>query len=180
MYQCIILLEKIGLEDEAKIILRCMLEKLILMVAIEKDDKNLEKINNNYLFECKKVIQKANRGEKGLEEIKEKNLSLTNSMKVAKNTKICEFAKLAEMEEEYNLVYNVLSNYVHNDLQTLDEINIYEDDEISEISVAPCCNDFKIIMHTAINFMVRALAIIAKYFKIDEEQYEHLTKKINF
>lgn len=179
-YQSVILLSERGLIEQGKVMLRCLLEKLFVLVAIFKDDNNWVDWKNDQLYRKKKIMEAINRGDKGLENLKLDGFSEENFIN-AKSITIKEWSKRADMEEAYNMIYKLFSGNVHLSEEAIVEDILFDlnGDMIEAISVAPKEEDLAKLLVTNMNYMLLAIDIIQDGFHISKKDMESLREDFN-
>ena len=179
-YQSVILLSERGLIEQGKVMLRCLLEKLFVLVAIFKDDKNLVDWNNDQSYRKKKIMEAIKRGDRGLENLKLDGFSEENFID-AKCITIKEWAKRADMEGHHSMIYKLFSGNVHLSGEAIIEDILFDlnGDMIEAISVAPKEEGLAKLLVTNMNYMLSAIEIIQDVFHISKKEMKSLREDFN-
>jgi hypothetical protein len=179
-FQAIILLFLQGLETEAKIITRTILESLFVLKAIaddkeevrsfiDTDKKKKEKLLKNIFVNDNENIYitlKEKLTEKMLDELKQ-----SNKKECIKDIQVYEWAKKANLLEYYRYVYVALSFEVHPDVRNLGKHLILDDNQkITEINCTPNTVDIFNTLVTACSLLIITINCLCKIFSLNYEK----------
>lgn len=176
-FQSSLILLSRGLEEPARILIRTMLETVVIAQAIFNDPKNYAKWESNQKIESNRLIDDINRKKKGLVQLKGKVSTeklYPNQMK----THISDWARLADMEEEYNTAYRVLSGNVHFSYHSYEQDFCCENGKIVAINVGPQMENQWVIIITMIDIMLRMIRIFRVYFQIEDEAFNKIVEQL--
>ena len=172
-FQSSLILLSRGLEEPARILIRTMLETVVIAQAIFNDPKNYAKWESNQKIESNRLIDDINRKKKGLAQLKGKVSTeklYPNQMK----THISDWARLADMEEEYNTAYRVLSGNVHFSYRSYEQDFCCENEKIVAINIGPKMENQHVIITTMLDIMLRTIRIFRTYFQIEDTEFENI------
>lgn len=172
IFQSSLILLSRGLEESARILIRTMLETVVIAQAIFNDPKNYAKWESNQKDELNKLNNIINK-KKGLVQPKRK----VHAEKLHPNqtkTHISEWARLADMEEEYNTAYRFLSGNVHFSYRSYEQDFCCENGKIVAINVGPQTENQWVIIITMIDIMLRMIRIFRVYFQIEDTEFENI------
>ncbi|MEA4987702.1 MAG: DUF5677 domain-containing protein [Anaerovorax sp.] len=184
-YQSSIILLKMGLENDAKIILRTLQEKLIYIKCVEKDEvyfkiRVLEALNDrrNLINRIKEgTIDPGNLNVDDIEIkvnsdindiLEEINQSLGENYTqrtIKSKFQIKKFAEVAGMSQEYNLMYKVLSGNIHPDMNAIQAE--FLTDKGFEYDLNPIYTDVHEYIQSLVDLLIRATEIVLNHFEID-------------
>ena len=171
-FQSSLILLSRGLEETARILVRTMLETVVAQ-AIFNNPQNYAKWESNQKIESNRLINAINREEKGLAQLKGK----VPTEKIYPNqtkTNISEWARLADMEEEYNTAYRVLSGNVHFSYCSYDKDLCCENGKIVAINIGPQMENQRVIITTMTDIVLRMIQIFKAYFQIEDTEFENI------
>ena len=172
-FQSSLILLSRGLEEPARILVRTMLETIVIAQAIFKDYENYNKWESNQKIESNRLINAINREEKGLAQLKGK--APTEKMYPNQTkTNISEWARLADMEEEYNTAYRVLSGNVHFSYCSYKQDFCCENGKIVAINIGPQMENQRVIITTMTDIVLRMIQIFKAYFQIEDTEFENI------
>jgi hypothetical protein len=181
-FQSIIILAEYGLINEAKIILRSLVEGMFLIVAITKEKKYSQKIVEQDILDREKTCKAIRRNiiagihklekptlyeiEKQIEdikiEIKEKDIKRINKR---------DLSIAAGLESYYDTIYHLLSGTVHINPRDLEQyLNLTEERKIREIKWGPDIEEIEDILFASVETMVFVLESISNRFEIKLEE----------
>jgi hypothetical protein len=179
-FQAIILLFLKGLEAEAKIITRTVLESLFVLKAITDNEGevriflNTDKLKQEKLL--KKIFKYDNENiyialkEKLTEEMLEE-LSQSNKKERIKDIKVYEWAKKADLLEYYCYVYEALNPEVHPNVRNLEKYLVVDDNQkITEIDCTPKILDIFNTLVTACSILIITLECLCQIFLLSHEK----------
>ena len=177
-FQSIIILAEYGLINEAKIILRSLVEGMFLMIAITKDKEYSQKIVEQDILEREKTYKAIRRNiiagihkleKPTLDEIEEKieTLKLEIEKKNIKKINKRDLSIAAGLESYYDTIYHLLSGIVHINPRDLEQyLDLTEDRKIREIKWGPDIEEIEDILFSAVETMVFVLQSISNMFEI--------------
>lgn len=188
LFQAVVILYKIGLDSECKILTRTALESFFVLKCIVKDEKYLEMLSNSTKEGRKLLLKDIKRDPHGIY----KNLkSEIDKNMIEESTNIIHRdiinpKKWAEMSESYTYyyyAYRQLSQDVHVNLINMDKyIKADKSGDIYDYIILqlPDIKDIKIILgHTANFIMLDTIRCISKYSNIDnEDKIKYFESKI--
>lgn len=179
LFQSVIILAGYGLINEAKILLRSLVEAMFLMVSIEKNREYSSKIVEQELLEreksCKAIrrniisgIHKLDRPT--LKEIEEKIEELKDEIAEKKIKRINkrDLSKAAGLESYYDTIYHLLSGTVHINPGDLEQyLGLTEERNIKDIKWGPIEDELEDILFASIETMVLVMESISNMFEIE-------------
>jgi len=182
-FQGSIIMAERGMVNEAKTLLRCLLECEFAVVAIDKDktivdrlilDDQIQKlgilkaIKRNFengvpfpkdalsIDEINNLIRKVN------SEIKKSNI---------KNLKISDLAEIAGLKNNYNSAYKSLSGTIHVNVRDLEKyLELNEKGEIEQILSGPDVKEIGKILLTASQIILTILESISNIFSLSYDK----------
>ena len=197
-YQSVLILSERGMVNEAKIILRAMLDGLFILSAISKDekymryyinediDKRIEllkyiKDNKEEFFEYANTVMTKEEIQSLLLELKEKKETLEKEgFKRKKRLSTREWAELSGMEEMYYKIYSQFNYAVHGLARELEQYVIKNDSgDISGLNWGPDAEGFDIILNTSADVLVKVLDVICDLFSLDKTALTTYEKKLD-
>jgi len=197
-YQSVFVLIERGMINEAKIILRVMLDGLFILLAILKNEKYtkfyinddiekrihfLKRFSNNRGNHFDDILQELNEDNikkelKGLTEQKEK-LEYSN-LKFKGMISSKKWAEFAEMEGLYYRLYSQFNDSVHTLSRDLVQyVSVDDNGEISRMNWGPDIEGIDIVLTTAADFLCRALSGINNLFELDNSKVEDFWREID-
>lgn len=181
-FQSIIILAEYGLINEAKIILRSLVEGMVLMVAITKEKEYSQKIVEQDILEREKTCKAIRRNiitgihklkEPTLDEIEKQIEELKIEIKEKGIKKIYkrDLSIAAGLESYYDTIYHLLSGTVHINPRDLEQyLDLTEERKIREIKWGPEIEEIEDILLSAMEIMVSVLESISNMFEIKLEE----------
>lgn len=174
-YQSGIILAARGLADQTKVILRIILDKLMIMKAVQLDSNNYNLWLKQQAKNRNTIINEIRNKRPGLKHlynsVKDYELS-----KDAEKVPVSKWAKLAEMEEEYNVTYRLFSENVHYSIRSFSDNLIVEDGTTAAILIGPQLEEIEIILTSLITDAMKAASIVLDHFNIAKDKYTELDK----
>lgn len=164
-----------GLEEQAEVLIRTMLDKIMIATAVIKKPENYNKWIEMQIWEKSKLLKAIQNKEPGLDHLKlDENIQLD-----AKGKRITQkdWADMAEMTADYNFVYRLFSGKVHLSATSIDWDYGLEDDE-SYMNIAPRTEGTNIIILILADYMMRFIEQILDYFNIENTRYLEIDKKL--
>ena len=177
-FQSIVVLSEYGLLNEAKIILRSLVEGMFLMVAITKNKDFSTKIVEQDTLErehtCKAIRRNIiagifKSGKPTIDEIEQqiKDIKKETEEKNIKKINKRDLSIAADLENYYDTVYHLLSGTVHINPRDLEQyLDLTEERKIKEIKWGPEEEEIEDILFTAVETMVFVLESISNMFDI--------------
>lgn len=166
-----------GLSDQVKILVRSNLDKLMVMQAVHNDKNNFNKWKLYQNYERKRLIDDIKKGEPGLGHLQER---ITEDISIPSDWKRIsqrDWAKLAGMEEDYNVVYRLFSGNVHHSKNALNSDLFYDEGLPAIMDIAPNCTDTRELLLTLATDALRTMKIVVEYFDLDDAVYKELNKE---
>jgi hypothetical protein len=199
-FQGAIIMTERGMINEAKSLLRCLLECMFAIVAIEKDKNISNQFTFDDLLERRNFMRayKRNKG-KGIPQhedapsFKEIDNHLQNIEKQIKINKVKKLKKrdLAEkagLETIYDSLYKYLSGTIHVNVRDIEQyLKLDDNGKIKEILWGPDVQEIDFALLTAAETMLRIITAASNLFELPNnksvqpilEQYDILSKKFN-
>jgi hypothetical protein len=199
-FQGIILMAERGMINEAKSLLRCLLECMFAIVAIDKDKNIVNQFVLDDLLQRKDYLKayKRNKGEgiphhenaPSIEEIDnllkdiESQIEKNNVKKFTKR----DLAEKAGLVTTYDSAYKLLSGTIHVNARDLKQyLEINEVGEIKRILWGPDVQEIDFILFTSAESMLFVLTAISHVFSLSYaeswksilENYNNLDKEFN-
>lgn len=177
-FQSIVILYKMGLDSQCRILTRAVLDSLFVLKCIVKDEKYLEMLKGSERKRREDFLRIINKNPHGVfntlsNEINTNELyelCKNNGINKAKRIESKEWAEMSESYYEYYYAFNHLCNDVHVDLMNIEQyIKVDKDGNIEGFTVLPDIKDIKIILgHTANCAMIEAIVCISEYSNIKD------------
>ncbi|MED5016489.1 DUF5677 domain-containing protein [Paenibacillus chibensis] len=177
-FQSVVILSQSGLETEAKIISRTILESLFVLRAISIDDENVDLFIKTDKAKREKWIKnmikhketvyldlKSSINEQEYQDLKEEI-----KQEGIKDVDVHEWAEKADLKVYYAYGYKVLNSEVHTDIRTLQKYLEIENDEIIGLDCLPRTMDIRRTLFTACSVMIIALDSIFTIFSIEKSE----------
>lgn len=162
-----------GLEEETKIILRSILDKLFIMRAIYNNKDNFDRLLSNHNYERRSLNNAIKNKLPGLEKLPY-NINLPKGNR----TSMKQWAKLANMEAQYNVVYRLFSTNIHCSLSSLESDLSIKDGSPYMIDICPHFEETTELLLTILDDAFNAIDVIVNYFEIDKSEYTSLKDRI--
>lgn len=188
-FQAIILLSRLGLESEAKIITRTLLDALFVLKAIIDDEKELVKFINIDFINRERLINYILKREKDnpylhLHDHIDENL-LTEIKEFIKQNKIkdiktSEWAKKADLLNFYKFPYQIYNSEVHPDIRSLEKyIKTDEYNNVLKFDIFPSDKDLNATLKTSCGAMLISLENMIRLFDLEHsKKVSDLERKI--
>ena len=167
LFQSAIILLARGLEEQAKAILRILLERLMIIAAVNNNPKNYERWVLHQEKERKRLIENVRNNKPGVEHL-EAEIKDIEIPKEFGGMNFKEWAREAGMEERYFREYSYLSGHIHYSMEAYRETEIVENGEFVGLSIAPRYKEVRCLAISAMEFVKDAVLIIGNYFKCDK------------
>jgi len=181
-YQAFILLIQRGMQQQARVMLRCIFETLFALVAIQKN-KNyskrlIEADECDRLKAFNKIIRYRTRQSPDDNSINEVKELAAASKKIVEEKKLHKIgvednADKAGLLDWYDTAYSLLSGTVHSSIRSLQEALVLDDkgEDIVSLKNEPEMDDFAHLTATAIEAVLFAVMAIGEIFQIDIEEF---------
>lgn len=184
-YQAFLLLFQRGMQQQARIMLRCIFETLFALVAIQKNKhyskKLIEADEIDRFKSFKKIIKYKARQSPHDELIKEVEALAAASKKIVEGKKlhqitVAENAEKAGLLDWYDTAYSLLSGTVHASVRSLQDALVLDDgNDIVSLKNEPEIDDFEHLSATAIEAVLYAVVAIGEIFGIDVTEFTSKT-----
>lgn len=173
----LMLLEK-GFQDEARVLLRVALEKIFIMRAMTIDQSKIELWLNEQNRNKDRLIKNIQNSKPGLGHLKDE--LETSQIEVLKDkTSFLDWAKYANMEEEYNVDYTIFSGDVHLSSKVVRDDLVIENNEIEGIIIGPNLENSKELMHIAKRYALISLKAVSDFFDLNLKKYDSVLNTLN-
>jgi hypothetical protein len=173
------MLSNYGLTNEAKILLRSLVEDMFLITAISKNKGYSEKIVEQDIYTKLKSFKATKRNidagilktdestlrkiEREIEEIKKK-ISKRNVKEINKR----DIARAADLESYYDTIYHMLSSTVHINPRVLEQyLELTEEGKFKEIKWEVAEDEIEVVLFASVEIMISIFESISQVFKID-------------
>lgn len=191
-FQGVIIMAERGMMNEAKSLLRCLLEFMFAIVAIEKDRTTATQITLEDLHQRKDYLKAYKRYKKDeithesnpslgdierlMQEI-EDDIQKENIKKLTKR----ELAEKAGLVTFYDTAYKYLSSSIHVNVRDLEQyLSVNESKDIKEILWEPNVDEIELVLSTAAESMLYVLGAISKIFELSYgKSWEELSNNFN-
>lgn len=174
-FQAVVLCCTRGLEEQAKILVRTILDKTMIATAVIKCPDNYNKWVEMQLNERNRLIKAINNKAPGLE-----HLNIDENIQIDERGKRItqkDWADMAGMTADYNFIYRLFSGEVHLSAASIDWDYGLDDDE-RYMSIAPRIEETNLIILTLADYMMRFIKQILKYFDIENTRYLEIDIKL--
>ncbi len=178
-FQGIILMAERGMINEAKILTRCLVECMYVIVAIDKDNnfsdvfilddlyKQKEKLKGAKRIKISGILPETGLGiseiEEGIQNL-EKKIKLKSVNWLAKKN----IAKKAEMGNHYDTVYIRLSDTVHVNSRDLEQyLNFSKDNTVQELKWGPDVEGIELTLFAAVDTLSNVLIALSRILDLD-------------
>ncbi len=199
-FQGTIIMAERGMINEAKSLLRCLLECMFAIVAIEKDKNTSNQFVFDDLLQRKNFLKAYKRNKaKGIPQhkdapsLKDIDKHLQDIEKQIRENKVKklekrDLAKKAGLETIYDSVYKLLSGTIHVNVRDIEQyLKIDDNGKIKEILWGPDVQEIDFVLLTAAETMLRILTAASSLFELSHnksvqtilEQYDIISKKFN-
>ncbi len=179
-YQAFIILLLKGMQDQASMVLRCLMECVFLLVAISKNPGYSEKIAKSDQAAYKKSRNKLkrflerhnpNHSDLSIIEDQIQEVSQVIADHNCKQFRISDIAKDADLEDWYDIVYSVLCEAVHSSPRSLEELLAIEDNKITCLRNHPRSDDLDPLFITGLNIMLFSIEAISSILNKDTIEF---------
>lgn len=181
-----------GMINEARILLRCLLECIFPVKAIETDNNYANTltlqdfiVQKSYLKACKRFKSDGDSScKEGLssEKIDSMIADLEDQIKEhkVKKEQIRKIADKGGLTELYDTEYKLLSSAIHTGVRDLEQyLRINEDGMIEEIFWGPDVKDVGFILFSASEKMLLLLSVIFSIFSIEPDEKWHAIRNMH-
>ena len=177
-YQAILILLFRGMQSQARSIMRNLLEKILIMKAVDNDHKNFESWVRTQNRERNRTIQIVKDGytHHTENEISKMNLEMSDDTEYVKYV---EWAERADMVFDYKVIYHILCGDTHHTMSGIGKDTFEEEGMVAGFSIAPVFEDIDIIISLAMHYLLMTVLIINKYLGIDVGWTATLEKKLD-
>lgn len=167
LFQSAIILLARGLEEQTKAILRILLERLMIIAAVNNNPSNYERWILNQEKERKRLIDNVRSNKPGVGHLEDEIKDIETPKEFGGMT-FKEWAIEAGMEGRYYREYFYLSGHVHYSKKAYKETMIVENGEFIGFSMSPRHKEVRNLAISAMEFGKDAVLIIGDYFKLDK------------
>ena len=186
-YQAFLLVSERGMEQQVKMLMRCMLESLFPLVAISEDRSFVKILVLSEEAERLKGLNKLIRyweraGDPDGELASAKKLAMEVREQVnksgSKRLSIVESAEKSGLLDWYDTVYSLLSNTVHASVRSLEEhLHISTDGALEALKNEPSLEDQDKMLVTGMESMFHATQAVGRIFSIGVDEFVQGTSK---
>jgi hypothetical protein len=166
-YQAVAILSARGLQSQAKAILRTMLEKILVLVSVEKDSKNYNEWLKTQNYRRNILIRAIKRGEIDSHDI---DTSKYTEEPDAKNIDSKEWARRADMEWDYNTIYRLFNSNVHHSESGVATDIVFKDGEVEAINIFPDYSETDSVLILSKRYVLIAASVLKKVFNITDDK----------
>lgn len=166
-FQSIVILSVRGLQSQSKAILRTMLEKLLILVSVEKDPNNYNDWLRTQNYNRNKLIRAIKRGEIDGHDIDTAKLVEDPD---AKNITTDTWAKRAGMEWDYRVIYKLFNSYVHFSERSVSSDIEFENGEPVAIIICPDYSETDKILVLSKRYILIAATVLKNYFNLHDDE----------
>ncbi|GEM_PF-1223645 len=160
-FQAAVLCCSKGLEEQAKILIRTMLDKIMIATAVMKNPKNYNKWIKMQLWERNGLIKDIRDNVPGLDHLDlDDGIQIDNRGKFVSQKK---WAEMAEMTADYNFIYRLFSGEVHLSARSVDWDYEFGGDE-SYMNIAPRAEKTNKIILTLADYMMCFIKTVINHF----------------
>lgn len=149
----------------------------MIMQAVSNDNDNFDKWVEQQKFETHRLVDAIRNDLPGLEHLKN---SIPTDKTYPKGKRITQkdWAKMAEMETEYNVVYRLFSGNVHYSASSFEADLTFEEGLPSALDIGSKFDDISALLVTVATDALRAVNIIVDYFDIDDVKCKELDESL--
>lgn len=176
-YQTGVLLASRGLQDQVKVMIRVLLDKLMIMQAIHNNKENYTLWLKHQSKNRNSLINEIKEKRPGLEHLYNKAIELELDPD-AKKMRPQDWARLADMESDYNVAYRLFSGSVHYSLDSYEEDVISVDGIPKGILIGPQAKEIEMLLITLATDALQATNIMRECYDISDERYHELDKEL--
>lgn len=176
-FQTGVLLASRGLQDQVKIMIRVLLDKLMIMQAIHNNEENYTLWLKHQSKNRNSLINEIKQKRPGLEQLYNKAIELTLDPD-AKMMRPQDWARLANMEADYNVAYRLFSGSIHYSANSYEEDIIVVDGIPKGILIGPQAKDVEKLVITLVTDAMQSIKIIIECYKLADEKYNELDEDL--
>ena len=178
-FQAVVILTKLGLVIEAKILLRSLIEALFLLkIVCEDKDFVPEYIRTDEINRLKLMRIAWDSSHPVFKPLKEnvtgemiKSLESKIKKDCISSLRIEQLAIKAKMKDWYDSVYRLLSSSVHTNPRELDNyVTVDENGDIKSFVWGPRETDVGLILYTSAEILITTLTLMSKLSSLDKEK----------
>lgn len=180
-YQASLIVAKLGMKQQLKMLIRCLLEPLYPLVAISKDNEFVYELMKSEEVErlraLKKVLRfKERNNEQGveLEELRSLCEELKRKIKEENLKKVSVFdcAQKAELSDWYDTLYALMSGTLHSSVRSLEEALHMDsgEEKILALKNEPEIDGFDDLLIALAECLMHSLVAITKIFSMTEPE----------
>ncbi len=181
MYQSTIILSVKGMEIQATILLRCLLESIFSLVASSKSEEMVKKYVNADFIERRKFFNKVRmcRSE-SMKDLAEKHATDEVIEEIKEDIKKTEAQRLsteqiaikADLHEWYLTAYSIFSHSVHSSARDIEKhLIVDENEKIMGLQNEPTIDNYDLLFATAAECMLQAFMAIEKVFENNTSEF---------
>ncbi len=186
-FQGVIIMAERGMINEAKSLLRCLLECMFTIVAIHKDENVAMQLVLGDLLQRKDYLKAYKRTKEGqitheskpsLEDIERLMQDIENSIQKEKVIKLTkrDLAEKAGLATIYDTAYKLLSSTIHANVRDLEQyLDLNKSNEVKKILWGPDVSEIDFVLFIAADSMLHILEVISKIFVLS---FDELWKEI--
>ena len=177
-YQSVLILLCRGLQSQARSIMRNMLEKTIILKAVNDNHENLESWLKTQNRERNNTIRIIKGGYTHFteEEIREMALEETEDTEYVSYKK---WAERAGMIFDYAVIYHLFCSDTHHTMSAMNRHAFAEDNKLAGFTIAPDFDDLDYIITLAMHYMLIAVEIVERYLGLEICWIAPLQKKLD-
>lgn len=190
MFQSVVILYKIGLDSQCKILTRALLENLFVLKCIVKDNTYLEMLINSDDKNREQLLRNIKKNPHGVFDSLSNEIDIHELDELSRNNhrnkieviSTKQWAEISESYYEYYYAYKHLCKDVHVDIRNIGQfIKVDKDGNVDEFIMLPDIKDIRIILgHTANYAMLGAIICLCDYSNIKcESKIKYFETKIN-
>ena len=192
-FQGVIIMAERGMVNEAKTLLRCLMECEFAVVAIDKDktivdrfilDDQIQQLGK--LKALKRNIENGvplPKGAHSIDEIKTLIRDVESEIKKSniKKFTIRDLAEIAGLIKNYDSAYKVLSGTIHVNVRDLEQyLELNEKGEIKQLFLGPDVKEIDMILLTASKILLSILESISNIFSLSyDKTWDRILKEFN-
>lgn len=188
MYQAAIFISIKGMETQAIILLRCLLESLFNLVASSKSEEVVKKFVAADQFERRKFFNKARMWKSdSLRDLAEKHATDEIIQQIQNDIDKTEAQRFpteqvaikAELHDWYLTAYSIFSHSVHSSVRDLEKHLIINDQgDITGLINEPTIDEYDRLFATAAEAMLHALKAVEKVFDLKTSEFVNEKYKV--
>lgn len=176
-YQTGVLIASRGLQNQVKTMIRVLLDKLMIMQAIHNNEENYTLWLKHQSKNRNSLINEIKQKRPGLEHLCNRAIELETDPN-AKMIKPQDWARLANMESDYNVAYKLFSGSVHYSVNSYEEDVVFVDGIPKAILIGPQAKEVEKLVITLVADALQAANIMRERYKISDERYNELDEDL--